>query len=230
MQWGLRLGLLGASTLLGAASVLHARDAALRSSVFSVQGRRPYQEDEVLVEPDLGGGSLYAIFDGHGGGGTSFVARLSFARHFARHLGAMPPLDMAQVWARTYRDTEEAYRAFPWAEHSAKRALPNKADEGREGSTAVAAFVRDGIISVANAGDSRCVLCHRDGGATALSNDHTPLVDEEASRLAALGFIVKRERIYKTRNGQVVGGGLNLSRALGDFFYEGGGVHSRSSG
>jgi protein phosphatase 1G len=83
------------------------------------------------------------------------------------------------------------------------------------GATAVVALLErsadvDSIV-VANAGDSRCVLC-RGGEAVALSHDHGPELKSE------------RDRIYKagghvTEEGRVCGN-LNLARAIGDHNYK----------
>lgn len=40
------------------------------------------------------------------------------------------------------------------------------------GTTAVVALLRDFDLHVANAGDSRCVLCRKDGKAFDMSDDH----------------------------------------------------------
>lgn len=50
------------------------------------------------------------------------------------------------------------------------------------GCTAVCAVVRDGELFVANAGDSRCVLC-RGGNAVAMTQDHKPMDEEEYARI-----------------------------------------------
>lgn len=50
------------------------------------------------------------------------------------------------------------------------------------GCTAVAAVVRQGTVTVANAGDSRAVLC-RAGKAIALSFDHKPDNPREKRRI-----------------------------------------------
>jgi Protein phosphatase 2C len=42
--------------------------------------------------------------------------------------------------------------------------------------------VRRGVLTVANAGDSRCVLC-RGGTAVDMSSDHKPDLPEEAARI-----------------------------------------------
>ena len=80
------------------------------------------------------------------------------------------------------------------------------------GCTAVVAAVRDGVLTVANAGDSRAVLC-RGGEALPLSEDHKPAQARELARIeAAGGFVTPQGR---------VNGNLNLSRALGDLKYKG---------
>ncbi|XP_060085955.1 probable protein phosphatase CG10417 [Ylistrum balloti] len=79
------------------------------------------------------------------------------------------------------------------------------------GCTAVVAVVNDKEVVVANAGDSRCILC-RDGKALDLSFDHKPEDDIERNRIVAAGGKV-------TSDGRV-NGGLNLSRAIGDHFYK----------
>ena len=63
---------------------------------------------------------------------------------------------------------------------------------------------------VANAGDSRSVLC-RSGKAIQLSEDHKPENPIELQRITKAGG--------KIINGRV-NGGLNLSRSFGDFSYK----------
>ena len=80
------------------------------------------------------------------------------------------------------------------------------------GCTSVVA-VRVGMeLTVANAGDSRAVLCREGGITEALSEDHKPLQEREASRIqAAGGFVNQFGR---------VNGNLNLSRSIGDLKYK----------
>nr|CDS26069.1 protein phosphatase 2C [Hymenolepis microstoma] len=90
------------------------------------------------------------------------------------------------------------------------------------GSTACVAFllpevsddeesVRRVFLYVANAGDSRAVLC-RAGAAVELSEDHKPEDPPERARINAAGGTV-------TADGRV-NDGLNLSRAIGDHVYK----------
>ena len=59
------------------------------------------------------------------------------------------------------------------------------------GCTSVCAVVRDRTLTVANAGDSRCVLC-RGGAALEMSSDHKPELPEESARIEAVSGEVFR--------------------------------------
>lgn len=79
------------------------------------------------------------------------------------------------------------------------------------GCTAVVGLVRGRHLVVANAGDSRCVVC-RSGQALDMSLDHKPEDAAEYNRIRNAGGRV-------TKEGRV-NGGLNLSRAIGDHAYK----------
>lgn len=79
------------------------------------------------------------------------------------------------------------------------------------GCTAVVAVLKGHELYVANAGDSRCVVC-RDGAALDMSIDHKPEDELEHNRITKAGGRV-------TMEGRV-NGGLNLSRAIGDHAYK----------
>lgn len=83
------------------------------------------------------------------------------------------------------------------------------------GCTAVVAVKYGNELFVANAGDSRGVLC-RGGQAVALSEDHKPAHEVERNRiLNAGGFLSEIGGVCR------VNGNLNLSRAIGDLKYKG---------
>lgn len=65
-------------------------------------------------------------------------------------------------------------------------------------------------LIVANAGDSRAVLC-RNGSAVPLTFDHKPDNKEEKERIEKAGSTIIEGR---------VDGNLNLSRSLGDLKYK----------
>ncbi|CAG9831926.1 unnamed protein product [Diabrotica balteata] len=79
------------------------------------------------------------------------------------------------------------------------------------GCTAVVALLKGNELYVANAGDSRCIVC-RDGKAIDMSFDHKPEDAPERERIVKAGGNV-------TGDGRV-NGGLNLSRAIGDHAYK----------
>ncbi|XP_047123761.1 uncharacterized protein LOC100208679 isoform X2 [Hydra vulgaris] len=79
------------------------------------------------------------------------------------------------------------------------------------GTTAVVAMLHGNKLYVANAGDSRCVLC-RNGKAIDMSIDHKPEDELERKRIKNAGSKI-------TSDGRV-NGGLNLSRAIGDHNYK----------
>lgn len=82
------------------------------------------------------------------------------------------------------------------------------------GCTAVVALIKGRRLWVANAGDSRAVLC-RGRSALAMSEDHKPASAGERARIvAAGGFLSEIGGITR------VNGNLNLSRAIGDLRYK----------
>lgn len=79
------------------------------------------------------------------------------------------------------------------------------------GATAIIAVIVGRTLTVANAGDSRAVLC-RGGDTIAMSFDHKPFDNREISRITmAGGFVNQFGR---------VNGNLNLSRSIGDLKYK----------
>ena len=80
------------------------------------------------------------------------------------------------------------------------------------GCTAIVAVLIGRTLTIANAGDSRAVLCRAGGRTEALSIDHKPHQDREMSRITkAGGFVNQFGR---------VNGNLNLSRSIGDLKYK----------
>lgn len=79
------------------------------------------------------------------------------------------------------------------------------------GCTVVVALIKNNKLYVASAGDSRCIMIMRNGQCKPMSFDHKPEDTIEHRRIQKAGGRVTEGR---------VNGGLNLSRALGDFTYK----------
>jgi serine/threonine protein phosphatase PrpC len=80
------------------------------------------------------------------------------------------------------------------------------------GATAIVAVITGKILTVANAGDSRAVLCRAGGQTYPMSYDHKPHDEIEMNRITkAGGFVNHFGR---------VNGNLNLSRSIGDLKYK----------
>jgi protein phosphatase 1G len=86
------------------------------------------------------------------------------------------------------------------------------------GCTAVSVLLTPSQLIVANAGDSRALLC-RAGRAIALSEDHKPNDPRERERIEKAGGTVE-ETQGGARTHYRVNGNLNLSRAIGDLEYK----------
>ena len=86
------------------------------------------------------------------------------------------------------------------------------------GCTAVTVLVTPTEFYVANAGDSRAVLC-RNGIAVPLSEDHKPNDPRESERIVKAGGTIEESQ-GGARTHYRVNGNLNLSRAIGDLEYK----------
>lgn len=173
-------------------------------------------------------GAFFGVFDGHGG---SLVAHFAAEKLYDNcklaglsdanaiqaalkngFLTTHDQLDGDSLYAveRTIKGRfEETKKTRPLTKVEADQLLsfiPSKHSAYQQGSTAVVAFIRGDQLFVANAGDSRAVLC-RDGKAIALSKDHKAGDAAELKRVLDLGGAVLRDRVQ---------GVLAVSRALGD--------------
>ncbi|SCM21874.1 protein phosphatase PPM2 [Plasmodium berghei] len=78
------------------------------------------------------------------------------------------------------------------------------------GSTAIVAVILKGYLIVANAGDSRAIICFN-GNSLGMSTDHKPHLQAEEARIKKAGGYISNGR---------VDGNLNLTRAIGDLHYK----------
>ncbi|XP_014370238.2 probable protein phosphatase CG10417 isoform X2 [Papilio machaon] len=108
-------------------------------------------------------------------------------------------------------EDEEDYEAESSDEEGDEDINMSEEPGNDSGCTAIVALLRGNELYVANAGDSRCIIC-REGKAIDMSIDHKPEDAPELDRIIKAGGKVS----YDGR----INGGLNLSRAIGDHSYK----------
>ncbi|XP_068810431.1 protein phosphatase 1L isoform X3 [Struthio camelus] len=79
------------------------------------------------------------------------------------------------------------------------------------GTTCLIALLSDKELTVANVGDSRGVLCDKDGNAIPLSHDHKPYQLKERKRIKRAGGFISFNGSWRVQ------GILAMSRSLGDY-------------
>lgn len=183
---------------------------SLTFGIASEQGKRKEMEDAHSVVIGDGYG-WYAVFDGHSG---AEVAQLA-ARYMHRLASDVIPqrnLDFKKIF--------ELFDQF----------LGKKEIAFEQGSTAVIALIQDGMLTVANLGDSRAVLCSG-GKAVRITTDHKPTEPSERGRIKKITDKLAKDKKDDELCGVLpsgrletlklpLGSSLALSRAFGDRYYE----------
>jgi len=192
----------------------------------SMQGWRSNMEDSHInmlnFDGDEGAG-LFAVFDGHGGSEVAKYCEVNVPQHVVttteykegkfelalRQSFLGMDENILRDWPRSLREcSSNSGSVLSRMTPSMDGGDPHQ--EGGAGCTATACIVKNNRIWVANAGDSRIVLC-RGGRAIELTQDHKPELDSERARIEKAGGYVNDGR---------VNGNLNLTRAVGDFAYK----------
>lgn len=154
-------------------------------------------EDTYCHKDKINQGSIFAIFDGHGG------------RHVADHCAHVLPTEFSKQLNQRQDISLTLQNVFQKLDSQLKLM-----DSDRCGSTACVAFLtqesNQKILYVANVGDTRAVL-NKSGRGERLSKDHKTTDPQEIARIKAFGG-----SIYENR----VAGGLAITRALGDHTYK----------
>ena len=219
--------------------------AHLEVGISSQQGWRKTQEDAHISSQIEENTLLFGVFDGHGGGEVSKfcaqnihteITKISAFKDgdYAESLVAVfhrmdeimqtpeglkvlqemkePPPERSQEDERSF----DFIKSLISQQNGAKKVIEQGSDcDVQAGCTAVVALLTGNKLYVANAGDSRAVLC-RKGKAIPLSFDHKPSHPTEKERIeSAGGFISNFGGMSR------VNGNLNLSRAIGDLKYKG---------
>ncbi|XP_062574091.1 protein phosphatase 1L-like [Saccostrea cucullata] len=175
------------------------------AAAYAIQGRRPHMEDRfnIVIDLEETGTSIFGIFDGHGGEfAAEFTEKTLFKYLMVRIMSSS--LD-DQTGNFTEMIIEEVLRVDTQLMQIAR----NNSDIS--GTTALFAFLRGDILTVANVGDSRGVLCDKNGTAIPLSYDHKPYNVKERQRIKEVGGFISFNGVWR------VAGVLATSRALGDF-------------
>jgi len=165
------------------------------------QGRRPTMEDAHAVEAQ-GDIAFFGLYDGHGGRRVADYAAQYLHKNIFTELQN----------SRTYRNSNinKITAALEAGFLKTHKDLDTASFNSRnQGCTAVAAIINNGKLYVANAGDSRAVVCNA-GKALALTEDHKPNRPDEQARIEKLGGQVIMHGVPR------VNGRLAISRALGD--------------
>ncbi|KAK4488890.1 hypothetical protein RD792_004680 [Penstemon davidsonii] len=204
----------------------------LRYGLSSMQGWRSSMEDAHAAYTNLDGSTaFFGVYDGHGGKEVAkFCAKflhkqvLEHEAYRAGDLGTSVQKAFLRMDEMMCGKTGQKELALLKGIVDQSEGLSgsdedngltdNWPSEGihshyrgpNSGCTACVAIIRNNILIVANAGDSRCIMS-RKGQAQDLSKDHKPDLDVEKNRILEAGGYVQYGR---------VNGSLNLSRAIGD--------------
>jgi len=162
------------------------------ASVYSIQGQRSHMEDAYYGDHTKG---FFGVYDGHGGARcSSYAAQNLHELVFKHNYQEQPQLALQEGFKELDR-------------HWLEMAALNMWDDG---STGVVALVVGRTLYVANAGDSRAVLCTKGGQAVDLSSDHKPAREDEKARIEKLGGRIIHYGTWRVQ------GVLAVTRAFGD--------------
>uniref|UniRef100_A0A3Q1FSH6 Protein phosphatase 1L n=1 Tax=Acanthochromis polyacanthus TaxID=80966 RepID=A0A3Q1FSH6_9TELE len=176
-------------------------------AVYSIQGRRDHMEDRFEVLADIvnkSHPSIFGIFDGHGGEAAADFAKAHLPEALRQQL-------------LTYERDKEVSLSYPSILEQQILTLDREmldklsATYNEAGTTCLVALLSDKELTVANVGDSRGVLCDKDGNAIPLSHDHKPYQLKERKRIKKAGGFISFNGSWRVQ------GILAMSRSLGDY-------------
>lgn len=177
------------------------------SAVYATKGGRNHMEDYwIRIENKFGTG-IYAIFDGHDGNYSSHYAKDKLTEKFENAFDC-----------KNVEHTDE-----PNGKINFERMLINFIAEveahlekttfervHRSGTTCLIVIAEKKILTVANVGDSRAVMCDFFGVSIDLSVDHKPWENKgEKQRIFEARGLIYHSGVWRVH-------GLAMSRSLGD--------------
>ncbi|CAD8202586.1 unnamed protein product [Paramecium octaurelia] len=183
-----------------------------KSVIFAaseMQGWRNTMEDAHIHKPDIVQDvSVFGVFDGHGGREVAQFVEKHFIDELLKNKN-FKDQKFEDALKETFLKMDELLMT-PEGAKELNNYKANDSDDSYAGCTANVALIHKNTLYVANAGDSRSVLC-RNNTNFDMSVDHKPDNQEEKQRIERAGGFVSDGR---------VNGNLNLSRALGDLEYK----------
>ncbi|XP_020095520.1 probable protein phosphatase 2C 78 isoform X1 [Ananas comosus] len=182
-------------------------------SIAVVQANNALEDQgQVLTSPSA---TFVGIYDGHGGPEASRFVRSRLFPHLQRFASEQGGLS-AEVIKKAFAATEEEFL------HLVKRSWAARPQIASVGSCCLIGAIADGMLYVANLGDSRAVLGRRgaDGRAVVaerLSKDHNVAVEEVRKEVVALHPDDSHIVVY-TRGVWRIKGIIQVSRSIGDIY------------
>ncbi|CAD8107983.1 unnamed protein product [Paramecium primaurelia] len=183
-----------------------------KSVIFAaseMQGWRNTMEDAHIHRPDIAQDvSVFGVFDGHGGREVAYFVEKHFIDELLKNQN-FKDQKFADALQETFLKMDELLMT-PEGYKELNNYKSNNSDDSYAGCTANVALIHKNTLYVANAGDSRSVLC-RNNTNFDMSVDHKPDNYLEKQRIErAIGFV----------SGARINANLNLSRAIGDLEYK----------
>lgn len=180
-------------------------------------------EDAHFMIPALpapwGPTAAFGVFDGHGGDAVAHFCEKFMPQEITRGSSEDVPGSLTRAFHRMDEmlgDPDRLKEVRALSNYGTPKALSAHPDW--MGCTAVVCCIDPTQIYVANAGDSRAVLC-REGECIPLSEDHKPNMPSERARIIEAGGTVTKQEVGPIVQFRI-NGHLNLSRSVGDLEYK----------
>lgn len=170
------------------------------------------EDTHLAMSNIIEGHHLFGVFDGHGGIEVAQFVKENFIEQL-KELESFKEKKFETALTECFIKMDRLCGQQEGARTLRRLALEQRQNPGKvaeRGCAANVVLITPDEIYCANAGDCRAVLS-RNGGEIPLSKDHKPKNEEEKKRIKASGGHVRSGRVNNK---------LNVSRAIGDFYYK----------
>lgn len=182
------------------------------SAVFATMNGRSHMEDYwIRIENKFGTG-IYAVFDGHSGNFSSHYAKYELTEKFenALDLHFSDPKNFKYSGEPDGKINFERMLINFIADVEAHLEKTTFEEVHESGTTCLVVIAEKNLLTVANVGDSRAVMCDSFGAAIDLSIDHKPWHNtNEYQRIKEARGLIYYRGVWRVH-------GLAMSRTLGD--------------